>query len=464
MEPIAGDLDLARRHAPILLFDAREPFLPSAAGYTVFHTADAASSSFPRYVHIEAPAVLAIEYALWWDWDIQHLYELEHVWVMLDAAGTVVAVKSSQHGGFGRGRLLLEAGRPVLYAEPGKHALTSSRAELLARRSGTERACGPRAGSAGVLVTPLFQGRIVSKSPPADQLVRSYLRGKAFAPAWDWSVRVDVAELQLVPWPELEAAIPTVVEHRLTQLEATIPPARRDVLVVGHRGAGVHAPENTLAAIRTAAQLGAGMVELDVRLSADGVAVLSHDASVSLAGERVVPIGSLGAAELSRSSGDGETSVPALADALDVCEQAGIAPYLDLKESAAVDVAVAQLAGRGIGRYSVLASFEPAWVARAVERAPGIPTAVLFGGFEVDPLALARGCGARYVHPCWERHPAPHQLLTPEWLARVRAAGLGVVCWHEERPDVLAALFELGVTAICTDRLDLALAAKHGHE
>ena len=212
----------------------------------------------------------------------------------------------------------------MLYAEPGKHALTSSRAELLARRSGTERACGPRAGSAGVLVTPLFQGRIVSKSPPADQLVRSYLRGKAFAPAWDWSVRVDVAELQLVPWPELEAAIPTVVEHRLTQLEATIPPARRDVLVVGHRGAGVHAPENTLAAIRTAAQLGAGMVQLDVRLSADGVAVLSHDASVALAGERVVP-SAVFAGGLSRSSGDGETSVPALADALDVCEQAGIA-------------------------------------------------------------------------------------------------------------------------------------------
>ena len=99
MEPIAGDLDLARRHAPILLFDAREPFLPSAAGYTVFHTADAASSSFPRYVRIEAPAVLAIEYALWWDWDIQHLYELEHVWVMLDAAGTVVAVSLASTAG-----------------------------------------------------------------------------------------------------------------------------------------------------------------------------------------------------------------------------------------------------------------------------------------------------------------------------------------------------------------------------
>ena len=67
----------------------------------------------------------------------------------------------------------------------------------------------------------------------------------------------------------------------------------------------------------------------------------------------------------------------------------------------------------------------------------------------------ARGCGARYVHPCWERHHAPHTLLTPEWLARVRGAGLGIVCWHEERPAVLEALLRLGVSAICTDRLDL---------
>ncbi|HUR01227.1 MAG TPA: glycerophosphodiester phosphodiesterase [Nonomuraea sp.] len=103
----------------------------------------------------------------------------------------------------------------------------------------------------------------------------------------------------------------------------------------------------------------------------------------------------------------------------------------------------------------MIGSFEPAWLARATELAPAIPTAILFGAFDVDPVALARGCGARSVHPCWERHPTPSALLTPEWLARVRGAGLGVVCWHEERPDELRALLRLGVSAVCTDRLDL---------
>src|SRR4051794_34441291 len=83
---------LAARYAPIILFDLHEPFLPLAAGYTLF-SADAPSPSFSRAITLSGPdrppAQLAIEYAIWWDWDIQHLYELEHVWVYIDAAGQV---------------------------------------------------------------------------------------------------------------------------------------------------------------------------------------------------------------------------------------------------------------------------------------------------------------------------------------------------------------------------------------
>src|SRR5947208_1328649 len=51
-------------------------------------------------------------------------------------------------------------------------------------------------------------------------------------------------------------------------------------LVVGHRGASGRLPENTLAAFRGAAEDGAGGVELDVRMSADGVPVVIHDATL----------------------------------------------------------------------------------------------------------------------------------------------------------------------------------------
>src|SRR5688572_15898387 len=113
------DLDLARRYAPVIYFDAAEPFLPYYAGYTVYR-ASGPSSSFPRYVAFEPPTVLAIEYAIWWDWDIQHLYELEHAWVYVDAAGAIIDVESSQHGASVATNFRLEDGHPVLYAEAGK--------------------------------------------------------------------------------------------------------------------------------------------------------------------------------------------------------------------------------------------------------------------------------------------------------------------------------------------------------
>src|SRR5262249_22202428 len=92
---------LAARYAPILRFDANEPFLPLAAGYTIFR-ADGLSPSTTRQIALATPdrpdATLAIEYAIWWDWDIGHLYELEHVWVYLDDQGRVVGCEASWHG------------------------------------------------------------------------------------------------------------------------------------------------------------------------------------------------------------------------------------------------------------------------------------------------------------------------------------------------------------------------------
>ena len=48
--------------------------------------------------------------------------------------------------------------------------------------------------------------------------------------------------------------------------------------VIAHRGASRAAPENTVAAFRRAAEMGADMVELDVRRTADGQLAIHHDA------------------------------------------------------------------------------------------------------------------------------------------------------------------------------------------
>ena len=68
------------------------------------------------------------------------------------------------------------------------------------------------------------------------------------------------------------------------QLRGTTAPVHRHrhgVATIAHRGASSEAPENTLAAVRRAVQLGADMVEVDVQRTCDGVLVLMHDATLT---------------------------------------------------------------------------------------------------------------------------------------------------------------------------------------
>jgi glycerophosphoryl diester phosphodiesterase len=51
-------------------------------------------------------------------------------------------------------------------------------------------------------------------------------------------------------------------------------------LVIAHRGASAYAPENTASAFQLALDLGADALEVDVKLTRDGVAILMHDSSL----------------------------------------------------------------------------------------------------------------------------------------------------------------------------------------
>ncbi len=453
---------LAARHAPVIQFDEREPFLPLVAGYTIFRT-DADSPSFPRRIELrppdQPPASLAIEYALWWDWDIGHLYELEHAWVYLDDNERVVRAEASWHGTYHDmavdGVLQLANQRVQLYSEPGKHAFAPITGWLEARSSHTRRSCGRLAGAGGVHVTPLFEGIITSKTPMADRLVHTYLQRHAFEPSYDFSQVFVLPEELLVPWPALFQWIPSRVAWWIEELERTILPSERRALRIAHRGASAYMPENTLIAIAKAAEMGADMVELDVRVSADGVPVIVHDVDLSRTTNGRGLVREYTLTELkSLDAGNGER-IPTLEEAIASCLEHDLGLYLELKTGHAIPEIVDLIRKHRAERYTIISSFRPDWLADVRALAPEIATAVLFGSVHVDPVALARAAGAQYVHPAWEYRAAePHRLLTDAWVARVRAAGLGIICWHEERPEEIAALLRLGVDGICSNTPD----------
>ncbi|MEO8096954.1 MAG: glycerophosphodiester phosphodiesterase family protein [Acidobacteriota bacterium] len=96
------------------------------------------------------------------------------------------------------------------------------------------------------------------------------------------------------------------------------------VKVVAHRGASKMAPENTLAAIRKAIELGVDRVELDVRQTKDGVFVLMHDASVERTTNGEGRVRDLTLAEMQR------LDVPTLEEALETLRGHAL-PDIDFK-------------------------------------------------------------------------------------------------------------------------------------
>jgi len=466
-----SDRALAARYAPIICFDAREPFLPLAVGYTIFQK-DADSPSFPHRIKLASAgkpvAAFAIQYAIWWDWDIQHLYELEHVWVFVGDNGCVVWGEASWHGRCRsmamERKLPLEGERMVVFSEPGKHAFAPS-PDWLTRpdqRRITRLRTTRCAGVGGVLVRPLFEGKITSRTPYANSLVHTYLERHTFEPTWDFSQRFVIDEELLVPWPTLQAWIPDRVAWWLSELARTIPPQELRFLRIAHRGASAHAPENTLAAFRLAAELGADMVELDVRVSADGVPVVIHDPFLARTTDGRGLVQNLTLAELKRLDAGGGERIPTLEEAMETCREAGIGLYIEIKDSQAV-LPLVELVRRHHLKHAVIVnSFRPDWLAYVKALDPHIPTSILFGAINVDPVKLAQAVEADYVHPAWElRAPRPHQLLSPQWIGRVREADLGIIVWHEERLDEIAALRRLGVDGICSDRPELLLPDQH---
>lgn len=460
-----GDYALAMRHAPRIRFDAREPFLPSVVGYTVFR-GNAASSSFPRQITLPSHAVVAIEYAIWWDWDIQHLYELEHIWVYLNADERVIHAEASWHGGYNPmfisgigndGVPPLDDGRVIVYSEPGKHAFAPVTDWLEDRAPMTKAGCTSRSGVMGVHVTPLFDGLIHDRTPLNNRLVHTYLARLAFEPSFDFTQIFELSSAVFVSWDNLFRWIPSRVSWWCGHLAEIIPPGERRFLRIAHRGASAYAQEGSSASVQKAAALGADMVEVDVRVTADGVPVIAHDPDLKRIFGIDAMLSDLTLDEIRRRTPEGVAPLLTFAEMVELCASLGLGLYLDIKDiTPAAMIAVADaLHLRGMFKYSVFGAFRPDVVAEIRHTIPNAVTSILFASPHVDPVALARAVNCDYVHPCFERFDRPQDLISGAWMERVREAGLGVICWHEERPEVIEALQALGVDGICSDMPEL---------
>ena len=238
---------------------------------------------------------------------------------------------------------------------------------------------------------------------------------------------------------------------------------------IAHRGAGKLAPENTLAAFRLGAQHGYRMFECDVKLSADGVPFLMHDATLTRttnARERLDAGASMTGGDhawhvLSQLDAGGWHSrahvgepLPSFEALARWCRTNGHAMDVEIKPTpgheAATGQAVALAAQRhwqGAAVPPLLTSFKPDALAAAQAAAPELPRGLLLDTLVDGWMALARQLQCVAVvcnYALWNR----------DTVAQVHAAGMRALSYTVNDESVAAHLVALGTDGIVTDAVD----------
>lgn len=232
-------------------------------------------------------------------------------------------------------------------------------------------------------------------------------------------------------------------------------------LWIAHRGAGKLAPENTLAAFRVGASYGYAMFECDVKLSADGVPFLLHDATLERTTSGRGDAGARLWAELSQLDAGSWHSRAYAGEPIASFES--IASYC-LANDHALDIeikpspgreretgqAVAREAARRWAGRSVpplLTSFEPASLEGARAAAPELPRGLLIDGLFEGWFECAQQLGAVAV-------VANYRLYDATMVARLHDAGLWAMAYTVNDASAMRALLGMGLDGLCTDAVD----------
>jgi glycerophosphoryl diester phosphodiesterase len=164
------------------------------------------------------------------------------------------------------------------------------------------------------------------------------------------------------------------------------------VVAIAHRGEHLHHPENTMAAYAEAVRLGVDFFEVDVRTSADGKLVLSHDATVERCTNGKGAVSSLAFAQLRALDAGGGQRIPTFEEALQLAREGGRGVYVDWKEARAAGLEVRALNPR----MKLMPEAESVTRAREiVERLR--PPVIAFDArdFTAEIIAVAKRAGAK---------------------------------------------------------------------
>lgn len=230
--------------------------------------------------------------------------------------------------------------------------------------------------------------------------------------------------------------------------------------IIGHRGARGLAPENTLSGLRAAFAEGVRYVEIDAKLTQDGVVILMHDETLDrttdgsgpVAGTPYSLIRTLNAAKAFPAQP--VEPPPTLVEVLELVQSVGGGINIEIKPcpgrerdtaAAVIDVV------RATWRHPVpplLSSFQRLSLETCRDLAPDLPRGYLSDTVGEDWVNAAKSLGCTTLNLGWK-------MLEPATVPGLISSGLPLLLWTVNEPAIAQAFLAAGATSVITDRPDI---------
>ena len=216
------------------------------------------------------------------------------------------------------------------------------------------------------------------------------------------------------------------------------------MLVIAHRGASREEPENTLRALRRAAECKADAVEVDARRCKSGEIVVIHDETLERTtdGKGLVREHTLAALK-SLNAGKGER-IPTLSEVLQLAKSLRMKIVVEMKEEGIEEDVLSEIKRAGMENNSIISSFYHRSVLRLKEFSTEVKTGIIIASLPVNPLNLALDAKADAI---FARYPRLNERMVND----AHEHRIYVFAWTVNDERALRDVLRMGVDGFVTD-------------
>jgi glycerophosphoryl diester phosphodiesterase len=241
--------------------------------------------------------------------------------------------------------------------------------------------------------------------------------------------------------------LPTAALIRIEGIKAEAQPLRyieKKTWIIGHRGAPHYCPENTITSYKKAIELGADMIEVDVRSTKDNKLILMHDPNVNRMTNGKGYVKDMHFKDIKKLTVRGKEKIPTLQEAINLVKGRRLL-NVHIKEHEDTDKVIRLIKKNKMQRKVLISSFSENTLKRVKELDKKIKTAYLFSKPTPFYIETAKKLGVFALHP-------HYSIITKRVIKRAHKNRLKVNVWSvKSKSAVFKSKFYYGVDGLIID-------------